>query len=102
MVRQYADTFPLGSHLTANFSSAIVPPFSANSFEENNRFATGVDPGAAWQGRENADIAQLVEQVIRNDQVVGSNPTIGSSAPRADLRAIRYLKKGHLESAQSR
>jgi hypothetical protein len=26
----------------------------------------------------NADIAQLVEQVIRNDQVVGSNPTIGS------------------------
>jgi hypothetical protein len=29
--------------------------------------------------RANADIAQLVEQVIRNDQVVGSNPTIGSS-----------------------
>jgi hypothetical protein len=27
--------------------------------------------------RANADIAQLVEQVIRNDQVVGSNPTIG-------------------------
>ncbi len=27
---------------------------------------------------ESADIAQLVEQVIRNDQVVGSNPTIGS------------------------
>jgi hypothetical protein len=27
-----------------------------------------------------ADIAQLVEQVIRNDQVVGSNPTIGLSA----------------------
>jgi hypothetical protein len=26
-----------------------------------------------------ADIAQLVEQVIRNDQVVGSNPTIGSN-----------------------
>jgi hypothetical protein len=34
-----------------------------------------------WRRREhqNADIAQLVEQVIRNDQVVGSNPTIGSS-----------------------
>ena len=26
---------------------------------------------------KSADIAQLVEQVIRNDQVVGSNPTIG-------------------------
>jgi hypothetical protein len=63
--------------LTANFSSAIIPPFSANSFEENSRFATGVDPGTTWQGKENADIAQLVEQVIRNDQVVGSNPTIG-------------------------
>ena len=25
-----------------------------------------------------ANVAQLVEQVIRNDQVVGSNPTIGS------------------------
>jgi hypothetical protein len=34
-----------------------------------------------WRRREhqNADIAQLVEQVIRNDQVVGSSPTIGSS-----------------------
>ena len=28
--------------------------------------------------QQNADIAQLAEQVIRNDQVVGSNPTIGS------------------------
>lgn len=32
------------------------------------------------QEHQNADIAQLVEQVIRNDQVVGSNPTIGSSS----------------------
>ena len=31
----------------------------------------------------NADIAQLVEQVIRNDQVVGSNPTIGSISNRS-------------------
>ena len=26
-----------------------------------------------------ADLAQLVEQVIRNDQVIGSNPIVGSS-----------------------
>ena len=25
-----------------------------------------------------ADLAQLVEQVIRNDQVTGSNPAVGS------------------------
>ena len=25
-----------------------------------------------------ADLSQLVEQVIRNDQVVGSNPIVGS------------------------
>ena len=28
-----------------------------------------------------ANLAQLVEQVIRNDQVVGSSPTIGSTLP---------------------
>jgi hypothetical protein len=39
--------------------------------------------------RQNADIAQLVEQVIRNDQVVGSNPTIGSSL--RSRRGIRNL-----------
>jgi hypothetical protein len=33
----------------------------------------------AFTNSANADIAQLVEQVIRNDQVVGSNPTIGSN-----------------------
>jgi hypothetical protein len=33
----------------------------------------------AFISSANADIAQLVEQVIRNDQVVGSNPTIGFS-----------------------
>jgi hypothetical protein len=31
-----------------------------------------------FHSSKSADIAQLVEQVIRNDQVVGSNPTIGS------------------------
>jgi hypothetical protein len=35
--------------------------------------------GEERRKQQNADIAQLVEQVIRNDQVVGSNPTIGSS-----------------------
>ena len=34
-------------------------------------------------GRQIADLAQLVEQLIRNEQVVGSNPIISS---------IEYLK----------
>ena len=33
-----------------------------------------------------ANLAQLVEQVIRNDQVVGSSPTIGSSFFRRRFR----------------
>ena len=28
-----------------------------------------------------ADVAQLVEQLIRNEQVIGSSPVIGSSQP---------------------
>ena|GEM_PF-6812700 len=30
-----------------------------------------------------ADVAQLVEQLIRNEQVIGSNPTISSSEIKA-------------------
>ena len=29
----------------------------------------------------NADVAQLVEQLIRNQQVIGSSPIVGSSFP---------------------
>jgi hypothetical protein len=41
----------------------------------------------------NAGIAQLVEQLICNQQVIGSNPIAGSAAPRADPRAIRPSQK---------
>jgi hypothetical protein len=45
----------------------------------------------------NADIAQLVEQVIRNDQVVGSNPTIGSSATGDAQRLFKsFLARNEL------
>ena len=37
-----------------------------------------------------ADIAQLVEQLIRNEQVVGSSPTIGSGAAPAFLLKTVY------------
>jgi hypothetical protein len=42
---------------------------------------------AAWfcpvyleRGQGNANVAQLVEQLIRNQQVTGSNPVVGSTA----------------------
>jgi len=35
--------------------------------------------GATIQSEEQAEVAQLVEQLIRNQQVVGSSPTFGSS-----------------------
>ena len=37
-----------------------------------------------------ADIAQLVEQLIRNEQVAGSSPTIGSGAAPAFLLKMVY------------
>jgi hypothetical protein len=41
---------------------------------------------------QNADIAQLVEQVIRNDQVVGSNPTIGSPQKSFTMWRLKTVK----------
>ena len=35
-------------------------------------------PGATIQSEVQAEVAQLVEQLIRNQQVVGSSPTFGS------------------------
>ena len=41
-----------------------------------------------WQ---NADVAQLVEQLIRNEQVIGSNPTISSSKIKAPEQSGAFL-----------
>ena len=50
------------------------------------------ETGATIQSDEQAEVAQLVEQLIRNQQVVGSSPTFGSTSfpPAADVpvRAI--------------
>jgi hypothetical protein len=58
------------------------PAFPGTTVQrESSQFVARGDAWNRWQRRQedqNADIAQLVEQVIRNDQVVGSNPTIGS------------------------
>ena len=36
-------------------------------------------PGATIQSEQQAEVAQLVEQLIRNQQVIGSSPIFGSS-----------------------
>ena len=46
----------------------------------------------------NADIAQLVEQVIRNDQVVGSNPTIGSNYNPMSAWDLRNIPNTQIEN----
>ena len=44
-----------------------------------------------WPARLEASLAQLVEQLIRNEQVVGSNPTTGSKLP-SPLRLWQNLR----------
>jgi hypothetical protein len=47
----------------------------------HRRFQYGTLPeaGATVQSVKKAEVAQLVEQLIRNQQVVGSSPTFGST-----------------------
>jgi hypothetical protein len=40
---------------------------------------------------ESADVAQLVEQLIRNQQVSGSNPLVGSSSNPATAGFFRFV-----------
>ena len=41
-----------------------------------------------------ADVAQLVEQLIRNEQVTGSIPAIGSISNKQTFRSVYYLLSG--------
>jgi hypothetical protein len=43
-----------------------------------------------------ADIAQLVEQLIRNEQVRGSNPRVGSKASEKPGLCLAFLFLGTL------
>ena len=74
----------LPRHLTLDLPGAIIPPFAGPACLVAElpirRLQLPLKNEVARENSSaNADIAQLVEQVIRNDQVVGSNPTIGSN-----------------------
>jgi hypothetical protein len=45
-----------------------------------------------------AGVAQLVEQLIRNQQVVGSSPTAGSILNRFQSRVLRTALPGRLQT----
>ena len=46
-----------------------------------------------YTAERHAEVAQLVEQLIRNEQVVGSSPIFGSKIPHK-LRNLRGPQKG--------
>ena len=51
-------------------------------------------------GRQDATLAQSVEQLIRNQQVVGSNPTGGSTKSREFEDFIAHLRANPSETLQ--
>ena len=61
--------------------------------EWRERLAVAPDPGSEPGVR--ADVAQLVEQLIRNQQVAGSSPAVGSSESPAlaGFFVCRYREK---------
>ena len=50
-----------------------------------------LQPQRQMAGWEYADLAQLVEQLIRNEQVVGSSPIIGSLIKALNVRVGGFL-----------
>ena len=62
-------------HRTASRASGLKPACRCSS----RAAATLPFPAPTLQSTRSADVAQLVEQPIRNRQVTGSSPVVGSS-----------------------
>ncbi len=62
------------------FCSQISSPTQTRAAASNSQIASAPLPprNPTVQSGEEAEVAQLVEQLIRNQQVVGSSPTFGS------------------------
>ncbi len=56
------------------------------------RHASGlvIEPHTCIFAVRKANVAQLVEQLIRNEQVTGSSPVIGSKAPRHSVEGAFF------------
>jgi hypothetical protein len=61
------------------------------------RGVLSLQPQRQMAAREYADLAQLVEQLIRNEQVVGSSPIIGSfvKALSASVEGFLFVRAFH-------
>jgi hypothetical protein len=56
-------------------------------------FTRGDSLDTIRKGRGRADVAQLVEQLIRNQQGIGSSPIVGSShISESDLRSANHCR----------
>ena len=62
------------SDCTGGLRRLVHPPERRVNFTESERNDTIL--------KEQADVAQLVEQLIRNQQVIGSSPIVGSIPAR--------------------
>ena len=91
---ELVDTLDLGSSANRFESSSLssgtknVPTVSTDSIKKRNihgSFTIG------WSPIKFASLAQLVEQIICNDQVVGSSPTRGSITLGMGKLVIRYI-----------
>jgi hypothetical protein len=65
-------------------------------------FGRGGQNMVPFTEHQNADIAQLVEQVIRNDQVVGSNPTIGSPQKSFTMWRLKTQSAGQRDGSTNK
>ena len=57
-------------------------------FHGGGKKKLATDWAHALRGRSHADVAQLVEQLIRNEQVAGSSPAIGSRFPPEAMKLV--------------
>ncbi len=64
--------------LASSLAQALVEGEAATSVRERTVAVAGRPVSGCLLPARNADVAQLVEQLIRNQQVSGSNPLVGS------------------------
>jgi hypothetical protein len=56
---------------------------------ENHGVGGSIPPPGTTPDTAKADVAQLVEQLTRNEQVSGSSPLIGSSPPLPSWNSLK-------------
>jgi hypothetical protein len=84
-LREKATLLPGGLFLVLR---AVFQPLTRPSGSANRAFTP--PPKGRYTSESQADVAQLVEQLIRNQQVTGSNPVVGSSSVSEPINSMTY------------